>query len=88
MICILVNIKNVYVRMLKDSLGEFITNNSFFSASLVREQTRLLFSSNDKSNGTKHVFFELMLTLDLIILNHLFLSVHLIILTKKKICLY
>jgi tetratricopeptide (TPR) repeat protein len=50
---------NEEVQMLKDSLGEFLSANSFFSTSLDRQQARSFFSSHHNSNGDERVFLEI-----------------------------
>ena len=50
---------NEEVQMLKDSLGEFISINSFFSTSLDRQQARSFFLISDNSNDVERVFFEI-----------------------------
>jgi tetratricopeptide (TPR) repeat protein len=47
------------IQMLKDSLGEFIAINSFFSTSLDRQQARSFFPSDVISNDVERVFFEI-----------------------------
>jgi tetratricopeptide (TPR) repeat protein len=50
---------NDEVQMLKDSLGEFIAVNSFFSTSLDNQRARSFLSSDSNSNDVERVFFEI-----------------------------
>jgi hypothetical protein len=47
------------IQMLKDSLGEFLSFNSFLSTSINRQQARSFFSLSDTSIDFERVFFEI-----------------------------
>jgi tetratricopeptide (TPR) repeat protein len=47
------------IEILKNSVGEFISINSFFSTSLNRKQAQIFHDSSDRTDGIEQVFFEI-----------------------------